>query len=495
MLRRDFIATLGAFTTFSAWGQNHSASESLPPTIAQQLAAYAHQLRYEDLDPATIEAVKGHLIDAIGCAVAAWDEKPVQITRQVALNDAPANLSRGATIIGTNKKTSIDLATFTNSAAVRQLDLNDIYIGKEIGHPSDNIPACLAVAQAEHASGKQLILAIALMYEINCRLLDTAQINMRGWDHTCFSPPAVALSVGKLMKLTQPQMVEAVNLSIIGHLGLNQTRIQDISNWKGIAAADVARNAVFATSLARAGMTGPSPIFEGRAGFFKQVSGVFKLDTANFGGAGKRFLIHDCSQKFYPAQGLTQTAIVAAIDVAREVGDLKKIQSVEIRTSEDGVDKSGKDPQKWKPETSETADHSLPYIVAKAMFDQDIGIHSYTLKAIRNPDLRAFMQKITVVADPELTAIYPKYYATTIIASLEDGRRISKRVDDIPGFATRPMTRADYDNKFKKYAKETLSSEQIQSLLETAWRLDHQNGVDVIYKPLIAQTHHVKGEK
>jgi len=162
-------------------------------------------------------------------------------------------------------------------------------------------------------------------------------------------------------------------------------------------------------------MTGPSPIFEGRAGFFKQVSGVFTLDTANFGGSGKRFLIHDCSQKFYPAQGLTQTAIVAAIDVSRQVGDLKKIKSVEIRTSEDGVDKSAKDPQKWKPETSETADHSLPYIVAKAMFDQDIGIHSYTLKAIRDPALRIFMQQITVVADPDLTAIYPKYYATTIM--------------------------------------------------------------------------------
>ncbi len=488
MLRRDFIATLGAFTTISAFGQTVSGTEKLPPTIAQQLASYAHNLRYEDLDPATIEAVKGHLIDAIGCAVAAWEEKPVQITRQVALNDAPANLSRGATVIGTNKKTSIELATFTNSAAVRQLDLNDIYIGKEIGHPSDNIPACLAVAQAEHASGKDLVLAIALMYEINCRLLDTAQINMRGWDHTCFSPPAVALAAGKLMKLSQPQMVEAVNLSIIGHLGLNQTRIQDISNWKGIAAADVARNAVFATALARAGMTGPSPIFEGRAGFFKQVSGVFKLDTTNFGTAGKRFLIHDCSQKFYPAQGLTQTAIVAAIDVARQVGDLKKIKAVEIRTSEDGVDKSGKDPQKWKPETSETADHSLPYIVAKAMFDKDIGIHSYSLKAIRDPALLAFMQQITVVADPDLSAIYPKYYATTIVAILADGSQISKRVDDIPGFATRPMTRKDYDNKFSKYAKETLSAAQMNSLLDTVWSLDQHKGVETIFKPLIAQT-------
>ena len=157
------------------------------------------------------------------------------------------------------------------------------------------------------------ILAIAIAYEINCRLMDAAQINTLGWDHTNFDLPAVALAAGRLMHLDQAQLVEAVNLSINAHLALNQTRIQTISNWKGMAAAEAGRDAIFATTLASQGLTGPSPIFEGNAGFFRKVSGALAIDTAGFGGRGNPFRIADCSIKFYPAQGLTQTAIVAAI--------------------------------------------------------------------------------------------------------------------------------------------------------------------------------------
>ncbi len=483
--RRGFMATVTQTVAMASFAysstpraQGTSAgSAAHEKNTAEQLAAYAFNLRYEDIDPKTIEVLKGLLIDTLGCAIAAQHDKPVQIARAVALQNAPLDLKNGATIIGYSRKTSIELATFANASAVRQLDLNDIYIGKEIGHPSDNAPACLATAEAEGSNGRDLLLALAVVYEVNCRLLDAAQINLRGWDHPSYGPPAVALAVGKLMKLSQEQMVEAINLAITGHLALNQTRVEKISNWKGLAAANAARNAIFATNLARAGMTGPSPIFEGKDGFFKRVSGPFKLDTKTFGGKGNRFRALDCSVKFYPAQGLTQTAIVAAIALAKEVGDLKQIQSLNVYTSEDGYDKSGKDPQKWTPETSETADHSLPYIVAKAMFDGDIGAHSYELDAIRDPALRTFMQKIKVIPDAELTAIYPKYYATRIVAVLQNGRELSQRIDDIPGFATRPMTRTDYENKFTKYAKLSMKQAQMARVFEIVWALDQQASV------------------
>jgi 2-methylcitrate dehydratase len=158
-----------------------------------------------------------------------------------------------------------------------------------------------------------------------------------------------------------------------------------------------------------------------------------------------------------------------------------------VYTSEDGYDKSGKDPQKWTPETSETADHSLPYIVAKAMFDGDIGAHSYELEAIRDPALRAFMQKIKVIPDSELTAIYPKYYATRIVAVLQDGRELSQRVDDIPGFATRPMTRVDYENKFKKYANLSMEPEQMARVFVIVWSLDQQASMTSLLEALILE--------
>jgi 2-methylcitrate dehydratase len=484
MDRRYFMSLLAAMmVTTKSFGQAGAAAPAQARNIAQRLAAYAASLRYSDLDERTIEAVKTHLADALGCAVAALGEEPVRIARTVALANASSGGSGGATVLGAPRKTSADLAAFANGAAIRYYDLNDVYAGKEIGHPSDNISACLAVAETQRASGQDLILAIALAYEIDCRLMDAAPISSRGWDHPCYSLPAVALAAGMLMKLPEAKLVEAVNLAISGHLALNQTRVQTMSNWKGLADAEAARNAVFATALAHEGLTGPSPIFEGDAGFFKQVSGPFTIDTGIFGGRGHGFKINDCSVKFYPAQALTQTAIVAAIDVAKQVGDLNRITGIEIRTSHEGYFSAGKDVEKWAPETSETADHSLPYVVGKAMFDGDIDMGSYKQAALHDPKLRAFLKKIKVIDDPALTAIYPKYYAAIVSATLQDGRRVTRRVDDIPGFATRPMQRTDFELKFRKNVKPTMTAGQADDALGLIWTLERQSDIQALFAP------------
>ena len=125
--------------------------------------------------PRPSKASKSHVIDTLGCGIAAFDEKPVRICRDVAL----AHGGGGATVIGTSRRTSPDLAAFANGAAVRYYDLNDVYVGRITGHPSDNIAACLAVAEAERASAAELITAIALAYEVNCRLIDAFDIDSR----------------------------------------------------------------------------------------------------------------------------------------------------------------------------------------------------------------------------------------------------------------------------------------------------------------------------
>jgi len=484
MNRRHFLSTFaGAAAAAALPGLAHAQTAPAtaaaptpagsPDTLAGQLADYAASLRYADLDAATIETVKSHCLDALGCAIAAHDEGPVSIARQVAL----AATGGPSTIIGTTRRTSPDLAAFANGAALRYYDLNDAYAGKETGHPSDNVAPCLAVAEAQRSSGRDLILAIALAYEINCRLMDAAAISPRGWDHTCYSLPAVALAGGKLMGLTRPQLVQAVNLALNGHMALNQTRIQELSNWKALADADAARNAIFATLLARDGLTGPSPIFEGNAGFFRQVSGTFALDPASFGGHGGRFRINDCIVKYYPAQGLTQTAIPAAIDVASKIGDVSRIRSIEVATTRVGYVTAGKDRQKWAPETSETADHSLPYIVARAMIDGDITTGSYTPAALRDPKLRALIERITVVEAPELTARYPEYAPNRVTAVTDDGRRFSKEVDDLPGFPRHPMTRTDFETKFGKCVRGYWSSAQTRRVTDWLWHLDEQPDV------------------
>src|SRR5436190_8650101 len=217
--------------------------------LADRLAAYAGSLRYDDLDGATVERVKSHVIDTLGCGIAAFDERPVRVCREIAL----AHAGGVASIIGTKRRATADLAAFANGAAFRYYDLNDIYVARFTGHPSDHIAACLAVAEAERASAAELITAIVLAYEINCRLVDALDIGARGWDPPVLSLPAVALAAGKLMKLSPGQLVEAVNLAINDHIPMGQTRAQTNSDWKGLADAEAGRNAVFATMLARHG--------------------------------------------------------------------------------------------------------------------------------------------------------------------------------------------------------------------------------------------------
>src|SRR5262249_40588056 len=288
------------------------------------------------------------LIETIGCRMGGWEERPVRICSEIALSvDGPA------TIVGTHRKTTPEMAAFANGAAFRYLDFNDTYIGRFAIHPSDNIGACLAVAEAERANVEELIVAIVLAYEINCRLVDALDIAKRGWDPPVLGLPAMALAVGRLMKLSTDQLTHAVSLAINDHIPLAQTRVGVLSEWKGIAAAEAARNAVFAARLARAGLTGPAPIFEGSSGFFQQVAGPANVDVDALGRPGVAFRLHQCHLKPYPAVIYTQTAIVAGIEVAKDVGSLDRIAAIEIATTSRGYLRTGSEPEKWSPKTRE----------------------------------------------------------------------------------------------------------------------------------------------
>jgi len=458
------------------------SSEPRGRPLAERLAAYAHGLRYDDLDAATIERVKSHVIDTIGCGIGAFAERPVRICRDIALG-----VAGNATIIGTHRRTTPELASFVNCAAFRYLDFNDTYVGRVATHPSDHIAACLAVAEAEQASVQELITAIVIAYEVNCRLTDAFDITARGWDPPVFSLPAVALAAGRLMKLAPDQLTQAVNLALNDHIPMAQTRVQTLSDWKGLADAEAGRNAVFAALLARGGITGPAPIFEGHSGFFRQVGGPANVDVDAFGRRGVPLRIHRCGLKAYPAVIYTQTAIVAAIEVAKEVGLLDRIAAVEIATTQRGYQRAGSEPEKWAPKTRDTADHSLPYITARAMFDGDITNDSFAPDMFGDPRILAFMQKIKVSEDPALTARVGAAVPTRVTALLADGQRISREVDYAPGFAERPMSRADVERKFRGNVGKRWPAAQTDAVLETLWALDRANDLPSLLGKLVLQ--------
>ncbi|KWE52966.1 MmgE/PrpD family protein [Burkholderia sp. MSMB2157WGS] len=469
MNRRTFLAALGAAAARPAVAQVAPAT----PTLAHRLADYAAALNWEALDATTIETAKAHVIDALGCALVAHDAPPVAMCRRIATTAAGP-----ATLVGTRRRSTPELAAFANGAAIRYEDLNDLYVGAEPGHPSDNVAPCLAVAEAERASGRDLLLAIVLAYEVDCRLLDAANITSRGWDHPVYSLPAVALAAGKLMRLDRGRMEHAVNLSLSGHLAMNQTRVQQLSDWKGLADASASRDGVFSAQLAREGVTGPAPIFEGRAGLFQQVSGPFALDVSSFGGPQRPFRIDACAIKPYPAQGYTLTAIAAAIDLATQIGDPARIRAIHIDTTHMGYVTAGRDPEKWRPETRETADHSLPYIVARALLDHDITRDSYAPAALHDPAGRALMAVTTVSEDARLTAMQPNAIPNRLTVTLDDGRKLERQVDTLPGFPGQPTSRPDTERKFQHNVAGRLSDKRARHALDALWALDARTDLD-----------------
>ncbi len=450
--------------------------------LAESLAEYSHSLDYAIIPEDIVHEAKKRIINSLGCAIGAYNSEPVKIARELAQQ---VSNPQGSTILGTRKKTSPDLAALVNGTMVRYFDYNDTYLSLEPAHPSDNIGPCLAVASQEKSSGKDLLVSIALAYEIQCRLCDAADIRHRGWDHVCYGLASMALAAGWLMNLNQDKMTQALNLALNSHITMRQVRAGELSMWKGVSFPNAARNAVFSAMLARGGMTGPSPIFEGEMGFFKQVSGPFQLDTGGFGGRQGSFKIGGTYLKFFPAEIHSQSAIWAALEARKEIGNINQVTSLEIASHEAGYTILGRDPEKWKPATKETADHSLPYIVASALFDGKIDNSTYTPRKFGDPAVLDFLKKVTVVEDKALSAMYPEAVANRVTITLDSGKEISKQVNYHKGHPKNPMSDQDVEAKFHRLAGKYFSKTQREKVLRTVWDLDKVKDVSEILPSFI----------
>jgi 2-methylcitrate dehydratase len=444
------------------------------PLLAERLASYAHELTYEKLPHEAVLEAKRRIIDALGCAMGAIStgSEPARIAVEVA--KLAAN-PKGATVLTTNHKTSPDLAAFASGVMIRYLDFNDTYLSKEPAHPSDNIAAILAVAEAEKRSGRDILTAIVLSYEIQCRLCDAASIRARGWDHVTYGAFSAGLAAGKLYNLSKQQLVHVQGLAATPNNAMRQTRVGELSHWKGCAFANASRNAVFAAMLAKAGMTGPSEIFEGEMGFWAQISGKFEL--APFGGeaGNKDFMINHTYVKHFPAEYHSQSAIEAALELREAIGaqDIDhKIESITIESFDAAVDIIAGFEEHWHPKTRETADHSMPYCVSAALMDGDITLDTFTDARIQDPRLVVLLQKVKVNRNAEMTAGYPDGIPNLLIIKTTDGQEFRKEIRYPLGHNKNPMTDKDVEKKFRSMASRVMADSAVDDILDELWRID-----------------------
>ena len=437
------------------------------------LSEYSCSLAYEDLDGDTIHQVKRTLIDTLGCAMGGYLSEPAKIARSLAGSVAGSPPAR---VLGTPGYSSLDMAAFANGCMIRYLDCNDSYFSPGGGHPSDMISAVLAVADAYGCSGQGVIAATALAYEVFCRLSDQVVTGDYGWDQGMFSIVGATCAAGVLMRLDQKQMGHAISLALAPNLPLGVTRTGELSMWKGCATASATRAGIFAAQLALQGMAGPGEPFEGRRGLWEQAGVTQEVTLDEFGGNGKQFLINDTTFKFYPSQIHTQAPIGLAVDLHGRV-NAQDIDSITIESYRSGVSSPDTEPEKWDPQTRETADHSIPFLVAMALQDGAVTPGSFSPQRIADPSLRALMSGMTMTEGPGFTEKYPQQYNCRIVVTTSAGEKYEASTSYPKGHKSNPLSDREVDQKFTNLASVVLSEQQCSEALDLLWRIEEANNL------------------
>jgi 2-methylcitrate dehydratase len=446
-------------------------------TIARKMAQWARKLRYEDLPKSTVHEVKRRVIDSLATTLGAYHSHPAKVVRAKAQSvTAPAPAPN---VWGTKHFTTPEFAAFANGAMVRYLDYNDTYLSLEPAHPSDNISACVAVTQSNRKTGKDLILATVIAYEIQCRLCDAASLRAGGWDHVTYGALSSALGAARLWDLSEEQMEHAIGLAGVCNIATRQTRTGQISDWKACAFSNAARNGVFAADLARRGLTGPNEIFEGPKGLIKQLNLKGLAERLVLGSEGD-FMIDKTYIKFWPAEYHSQSAIDACLQMRPKIAG-KPIKEIYMKSFEAAVSIIGSEPEKLRPTSRETADHSMFYCCAAALVDGDVTLATFDEERLTDKRLLDLIDRTKIVEDAEMNRGYPKGIPNDITITCADGTKVNKRVDFPRGHAGNPMTDDEVIAKFKRMASGVISDATAKQILDRAWALDTMSDVTPLF--------------
>ncbi|SDG81425.1 MmgE/PrpD family protein [Microbacterium pygmaeum] len=433
-------------------------------TTLERLVDFVDSVETRHLAPQTVEQVVRHVVDTVGCGAGGFRSEPAAIARSVVEGTGGPLV---ASVYGQPEKILVDCAGFVNGAANRYLDFNDF---GSSGHPSDMIAVVLAAAEATRAGGSEVVAGVYTAYEVATTLAESVPAT-GGWDQGIFSSLGVAAGLARVFGLSRQQTANALSLAIVPSAPLKVTRYGQLSEWKAAAVPHASMTASFATRLARAGMTGPPEPFEGKFGLFEQVWEPFDLRL----GSAVPSAIERSSLKRFGACYWGQVAI--DIVTRLRVGlDLERVESIEVVTCDSayraiggGV---GDHDAKWRPSTRETADHSMPFLVASALRDGAIGEATYADERLSDRRLLAVMDRITVTGRDDLTARSTRDRCpTSVTITLSDGTVVEHEQDFPRGHPANPMSDSEVAAKFDDLVSEALPAAASADLSGQLWDL------------------------
>jgi 2-methylcitrate dehydratase len=441
--------------------------------ITTQIADFAAALAYRDLPQDVVHAAKQRLIDAIGCAIGGRRCDAAAMGRRLARGAVPA--AYPGRVLCHGEQATAEAAAFINSTMIRYLDFNDTVQG---GHPSDALGGIFALAEAASADGARLLAAMVVAYEVATRLIAATRLRERGWDQGFVIGIAAAAGVGNLLRLSASQIAQAVAIVTAANVPLRNTRAGNLSLWKGAATAFACRNGVFSALLAAEGMTGPETVFSGRHGVFEQITGEIELRPFD-----ADYLTPAVGLKYWPVENSAQAGVWAALKL-REMLSPGDIAEIDIGTNWAAWHEIGSEPAKWDPQTRETADHSLPYIFARALVDGGITVASFDRAAYLDPTLRPVMAKIGVRQDEDIEKLFPAKVMMRVVATDRAGRAHPIEIAEPRGHPRNPMDDGEIAAKFIGLAAPALGQARAAAALETLRSIEREPAAARLFRQI-----------
>jgi 2-methylcitrate dehydratase len=468
--RREFLSLLGGSALVlprSAIAQNAAAAErsARGATIVQDVARWIVALRYEDLPPDVVARAKRVLLDTLGCGLGAIKAEPVRAAQQVV---ALQGGNPQATVLGLGRKATCDQAAFLNAMAMRYFDYNDYIALGRPNHASLNVAPALAIAEMQGLSGKDLLLGLVTGYELEVRLRDAiAAARREGWDDTSIEAQySAAAAAAKLLRLDEGKVANA--LAIAGSNAATLAEVRrgaELTPAKGSAEPMGVRNGTFAALLAQAGLTYPLTIFEGANGFAKMVAGsldetLLRQRTGAFG------ILKSCI-KLWPCVGTAQAPIAAALDIQRRQGNAEKISAITVSLSDFAYKQQIAYPEEIS--TREHADHSIPYLVSRALLDGAVKVTDFEVARFRDPRAIALKRKLTVRPDASLS---DENIGANIEVKLQDGSALTANMPVPPGNMLNPASDQDLARKFIPLAETVLGRARAEKAIDVILAVD-----------------------
>jgi 2-methylcitrate dehydratase len=415
-------------------------------TEVQSLARYAARASFDDLSPESRKQLPVHILDSLGCCIAALGAGPVDACRQQVEDFGGTG---PCALIGGGKANPI-YAAFWHTALVRYVDFMDNFLAPtETCHTADNFGVPLTVAEYMGGSGRDLMLGVALAYTVQSRLVDHGNFMTRGFDHTAQLAFSLNAAAGRLLGLSESQIANAIAMAASSDASFAVIRAKPLSQWKGLASAQSALGAMNTLFLARRGVEGPLRVIEGPLGIDNLLHIRLRIDWDKQGYEG----IVESTIKKYNSMIHTQSAVHCMVElVKRHKVDASQVISIEAEVFQlcydfaggglYGIDKVIR--------TKEQADHSLPYLLAVALLDGDVMPAQFAPDRIIRSDVQALLKKVSVRPNHEYTEQYPRKMPAKITIRLKDGKVIEHEVADYPGLASHPFTWEESVQKFDK---------------------------------------------